>query len=368
MTATEWDTDDRFRENWFGEASQVALADLCGRTADLKGAVIEVGSWTGRSTVALANACHPQLMHAVDTWEGSPGEISADLASSPGRDVFAEFTRNVSDLTAGNVEPHRMGWREFFADFDRPIRLAFLDAEHSYVEVRDNLAAVLALLAPGGIVCGDDVHHPPVQQAVLELLPDAQAMATLWWWQKPLTAPTLAAEYERLRNTPSDIYEHLPTFVRLVRERNAQHVVELGTRTGVSTVAWLHALESTGGRLTSVDIDAKPPIGEFDHWTFVQGSDLDPAVFASIDDADIIFVDTSHLCEQTLRELNLYRHIVKPGGLVLCHDTELRRPETAGPGEPPFPVRRAVEEFCAAEGLAFTIDPRCWGLAVIEVP
>ena len=184
----------------------------------------------------------------------------------------------------------------------------------------------------------------------------------------PLSHLRLAQRYAELCATPSDIYLHLPTFVQLCLDRQARHVVELGTRTGVSTVAWLHGLAQTGGRLTSVDIDERPAIGEFDHWTFVQGSDLDPAVFSQLDDADIVFVDTSHLYDQTLRELNLYRHLVKPDGLLVLHDTELARPEMAGPGEPLFPVRRAVAEFCEAEGLSWTNDPRCWGLAQIEVP
>ena len=355
-----------FTEDWFGEPSRQALSDLFRLTADLEGDIIEVGSWEGRSTSVLAKACHPAVVHAVDTWKGSPGEISSALAAQ--RDVFSTFLANIGTYTDGNVEVHRMGWREFFADpaFERPIRFLFIDAEHTYTEVRDNIAAALPRMVPGGIICGDDNHHPPVQSAVIDELGDAQLAATLWWWQAP--SSLLEEMYRRLCRTPSDIYEHLPTFVQLVKERNAQHVVELGTRTGVSTVAWLHALEGTGGRLTSVDIDSMPGIGVFDHWRFVQGSDLDPAVFADLEQADIVFIDTSHHYEQTLRELNLYRHLVRPGGLIVCHDTELPRPEGSPRHDPVFPVRAAIEEFCEAEGLAWTNDPKCWGLAQIEVP
>jgi predicted O-methyltransferase YrrM len=353
-----------YQEDWFGEASREALADLFRLVADLEGDIIEVGSWEGRSTVALANAAHPAVVHAVDTWQGSPGEVSHALAAK--RDVFATFQRNVADDTRGNVEPHRQDWRKFFAGYDGRIRLLFIDAEHSYREVRDNIEAALPFMVPGGIICGDDNHHPPVQRAVVDTLGDASLRATVWWKQLP--ASPLEAEYERLCRTPSDIYLHLPTFVRLVGERNAQHVLELGTRTGVSTVAWLFGLSRTGGRLTSVDIDARPAIGEHDAWTFVQGDDMDPAVFASLEPADILFLDTSHHYEHTLRELNLYRHLVRPGGVIVCHDTELMRPEGSPRHDPPFPVRRAIEEFCEAEGLSWTNDPRCWGLAQIEVP
>jgi predicted O-methyltransferase YrrM len=351
-----------FHEDWFGEASCAALAALVRQTEGVNGSIIEIGSWEGRSTIALANAAHPEIVHAVDTWEGSPGEISATLAAE--RDVFATFESNVAALTERNVEVHRMGWREFFADWSGPIRLVFIDAEHTYDEVAANIAAVAPFLEPGGIICGDDAHHPPVAAAVVDAFPDAQTVATLWLWQKP--SGTLADRYERVASTPSDIVEHLPRFVDLVRERNATHVIELGTRTGVSTIAWLHALGSTGGRLTSVDIDARPDIGDWLHWTFHQADDLDPALLRLLEPADIVFLDTSHLYDQTVAELHVYRHLVKPGGLIVCHDTELERPEGA-PLRPRFPVKTAITEFCADEGFEWSNNPACWGLAEIEV-
>lgn len=172
-----------FREEWFGTHSQQALVQLYERVADLTGAVVEVGCWEGRSTVALANACHPETLHAVDTWRGSPGEISAKLAEE--RDVHATFLDNIAELTNGNVTPHRMGWRDYFAlnhCQSTPIKFLHIDAEHSYEEVRDNITAALSLMVRGGIICGDDNHHPPVQQAVVDTLGDAGVMATLWYW------------------------------------------------------------------------------------------------------------------------------------------------------------------------------------------
>lgn len=177
---------------------------------------------------------------------------------------------------------------------------------------------------------------------------------------------TLESEYERLCVTPSDIYLHLPRLVAMVVDRNAQHVIELGTRTGVSTVAWLYGLEQTGGRLTSVDIDERPDIGEWPHWTFHQADDLDGDLLGVLDDADIVFIDTSHDFFHTRAELNVYRWLVKPGGLMVLHDTELERP-LGTPVRPRFPVRTAIEEFCAAEGFEWVNHPECFGLGVIEV-
>lgn len=179
---------------------------------------------------------------------------------------------------------------------------------------------------------------------------------------------SLAERYAELCATPSDIYLHLPKMVALVEELNAQHVIELGSRTGVSTVAWLYALESTGGRLTSVDLDARPPIGDWPNWRHIVGDDCDPSVLAQLEPADIIFVDSSHHYNHTRRELNLYRWLVKSGGVICLHDTELPYPEgTAPPQDPSFPVKKAVREFVAENGFEWTNSPECWGFAVVKV-
>ena len=180
------------------------------------------------------------------------------------------------------------------------------------------------------------------------------------------TRLSLEEEYDRLCHTPSDIYEHLPRFVQLCRQLQAQHVIELGTRSGVSTIAWLYGLKVTGGRLTSVDIDAKPDLGDWPHWTFIQGDDLAPEVVASLDVADIVFIDTSHVYEHTLREFHIYRYLVRPGGVIACHDTQLEHPLDA-PRHPRFPGPTAIEEFVSAEGLTWTDDPACNGLGVIQL-
>jgi cephalosporin hydroxylase len=176
----------------------------------------------------------------------------------------------------------------------------------------------------------------------------------------------LTSQYVRACATPSDIYEHLPTFVGLVEELEATTVIELGTRGGVSTVAWLYGLEKTDGHLWSVDIDPAP---EFEHgrWTFIQGNDLDPQIVGQLPLADIVFIDTSHHYEQTVAELNVYRWKVRPGGKIVLHDTELARPEGAPP-RPRYPVRTAVEEFCSDEGLAWMNYPNCWGLGIVSIP
>jgi predicted O-methyltransferase YrrM len=170
-----------FTEDWFSAASCAALQNVAVSVAHLDGAVIEVGSWEGKSTIALAQACYPHAVYAVDTWNGSPGEPSQDLAD--GRDVYAHFLANIAAETQGNVIWHRTDWRDFFAEWDWPIRMLFIDAEHTYTEVRENIGAALPHIVPGGVICGDDQHHPPVREAVTDTLGVFEVDASLWIWR-----------------------------------------------------------------------------------------------------------------------------------------------------------------------------------------
>ena len=54
---------------------------------------------------------------------------------------------------------------------------------------------------------------------------------------------------------PTDIHEHLNTLYMLTVELNLKTILELGTRTGESTVAFLQAAKEIGGNVTSMDID-----------------------------------------------------------------------------------------------------------------
>jgi cephalosporin hydroxylase len=182
---------------------------------------------------------------------------------------------------------------------------------------------------------------------------------------------TLAQAYTTELGRDSDIVEHLPTFVEVVFALDAKTVIELGVRGGVSTTAWLYAVAETGGHVWSVDVDPTPAHGTFADtgcWTFIQGDDCSAEVLAQLPDcADIVFIDTSHAYDHTLRELTAYVPRVKAGGLVLLHDTEVLAPDNVGP-QVPFPVKEAVRDYCAVHGLTWSNDPRCNGLATIPIP
>lgn len=194
----------------------------------------------------------------------------------------------------------------------------------------------------------------------------------------------LIQRYQQVCQEPSDIFEHLPTFVSAVEELHAQKIVELGVRYGLSTLAWMYALhQQQSGHLWAVDcswpfyapdgvmhtnlLDPQGPLGVVPYWTFILGYDTDQAVLDALPqkDVDILFIDTNHVYRETLVELDLYYPRVRTGGRIFLHDTAI---ETTGndPDSPvKFPVRTAMEEFCRERNLRWSNNERCYGLGTI---
>lgn len=270
-------------------------------------------------------------------------------------------------------------WDTFSSERHIPYDFIFHDLAGGKIR-EEAMAWVCGAVRVDGVAVFDDIHHLGHCESLLA----ATAAAGLafhslhpWTMDDSLRfsalavapdAQSLRAQYEAACRTPSDIHQHLPMFVELVDQLDARRVLELGTRTGVSTLAWLYALEGSGS-LTSVDLDGRPPIGNYDHWQFIQGDDMDPAIIAKVSNPppDIVFLDTSHHYQHTRRELATYRWVVRDGGVIICHDTEVARPEGAPLGDPAFPVRRAIEEFCRDNGFTWVNVSGCNGLGIIRI-
>ena len=117
---------------------------------------------------------------------------------------------------------------------------------------------------------------------------------------------------------------------------NCQVILELGVCSGVSTRALLLGCRVTGGHLWSVDKDScwvpnvhkakntKYRLGKSwgleDSWTFTKQNDLEYEWNTPI---DLLFIDTCHLYEHTLAELNKYCPYIKYTKHILLHDTLL---------------------------------------------
>jgi cephalosporin hydroxylase len=172
----------------------------------------------------------------------------------------------------------------------------------------------------------------------------------------------------------SDIQEYLPFLYETAKAYDKVRVLELGSRKGNSTLAFLAAAEEAGGHVWSGDIDPvdRDPAGMapwrgVPQWTFIRGDDMDPGVQARLPaEVDVFFLDTSHEYEHTLAELRAYMPRVVPGGVALFHDTNIIGwPGYQWDSKIP-PVRAALDDWCAETGLSWENMPGEYGMGVIR--
>jgi GT2 family glycosyltransferase len=187
-----------------------------------------------------------------------------------------------------------------------------------FAEAHQGLQELLARRAGRNGSC----HPPAALPAALTFwlttgLPAPEADGATPVPGQPGAAPgELAERYRRACLTPSDIHEHLPLLCALAR--GCGHVAELGTRTGVSTTAFLFAQPD---RLDCYDRVRYPQVEELarlagrTQFRFRQADVLT----VDIEETDLLFIDTRHVYEQLCQELR--RHGPKARRYIVLHDT-----------------------------------------------
>lgn len=171
-------------EGWMSENELRWLAQRA-KESEL---MVEFGSHCGRSTRAMGDNIKPEgQIYAVDPWDGkylTDENIPSTILEGS---RWYDFCRNMKDLIdIGRVVPCRAPSREFKMMNGRKADLVFLDGDHRYDNVIEDIGLAKAMTKPGGIIAGHDYGHPGwpgVQKAVDELYGDREikTLDTLWW-------------------------------------------------------------------------------------------------------------------------------------------------------------------------------------------
>jgi predicted O-methyltransferase YrrM len=137
-------------EGWLSDAQGRALFDAAA-AATGRGAIVEIGSWKGRSTTWLASGARlaGRRVYAVD-----PHRQSREDPEAATLDVFlANLARNgLADV----VDPLIMTSEEAAARITAPVELLFIDGDHTYEAVRRDAELWLPRLIEGGTVMFHD--------------------------------------------------------------------------------------------------------------------------------------------------------------------------------------------------------------------
>ena len=147
------------------------------------GDVIEIGSWQGRSTIALAQGCADSdngVVHAIDTFLGNPGNEAMYVVGAEDRsDLEPNFRRNIAAAgLTDRVTVYAKSSADAVAEVAAAVngvRMMYIDGEHSYDAVKEELELYAPLLSPGGLLTFDDysTRYPGVVDAIHEHLAEA---------------------------------------------------------------------------------------------------------------------------------------------------------------------------------------------------
>ena|SRR5437763_33087 len=143
------------------------------------GAVVEIGSYLGRSTAFLATgskAAGREKVVAVDHFLGSPehqpGQPYASPTLAQEGTTFPRFQENLRRLELDDhVTPVVAPSAEAVKQWAGPIRLLFIDGDHSYEESRRDFELWSPFVVRHGLICFHDIPGwPGVTRFYEELL------------------------------------------------------------------------------------------------------------------------------------------------------------------------------------------------------
>jgi len=131
-------------DGWMLENELIYLAELASKS--LK--IAEIGSWMGRSTMALA--CNTNgIVTAIDTWKGSDEAVHINLLGNHDKDwLLNQFKNNIADTpNIEIVQMESLQAAEYLSG--RKFDLIFIDATHECESVKNDIIVWSKLLEPG---------------------------------------------------------------------------------------------------------------------------------------------------------------------------------------------------------------------------
>ena len=163
-----------FYQDIFGymDEKNIGLFDLVIKNIKEDSVWVELGSWTGKSAayciVELMNNGKFKEFYCIDSWKGGEEHKNENFIING---TLAEiFLRNMSPVVE-NIRPiQALSWDAAENFDDEMVDFCYVDAGHTYSDVKKDLEAWWPKIKPGSYFGGDDFtkKFPGVQKAVFE--------------------------------------------------------------------------------------------------------------------------------------------------------------------------------------------------------
>ena len=139
------------------EGRFLALIAAC---TPAQGTILEIGSYKGKSTVGLASIAQLYGFGPVVAVDPHSAPAVTDYGHGTAQSSWDDFRATLRAAGVENsVEAHRAYSRDLAKDWNRPIRLLWIDGDHTYNGAKDDIDLFGQHLVPNGIVAFHDVLH-----------------------------------------------------------------------------------------------------------------------------------------------------------------------------------------------------------------
>lgn len=151
----------------------------------------EIGVWEGKFSQKIFDHTHPKKLHLIDPWAYQPSERyqksfygSEQSGGQENMDRRYESVKSqfASQIANGSVVINRQDSAKAAAEFpDGYFDWVYVDGNHLYEFVKEDLNAFLPKVRSGGFLCGDDYHERDtwykagVKRAVDEFVAEGRA-------------------------------------------------------------------------------------------------------------------------------------------------------------------------------------------------
>ena len=155
-----------------GSVSPEELTHLTNISQLSENIIVEIGSFQGRSTIGLAQGSKRGKgfnVYAIDSWSG--------VKVNQTKDVFItkeSFQKNIDDAEVSDiVVPIQGTSKDVLLNWDKKIGMLFIDGDHSYNGVKEDIKWSEYVI-PGGYILFHDYLSPNYDNSVIKAVNESK--------------------------------------------------------------------------------------------------------------------------------------------------------------------------------------------------
>ncbi len=165
-------------QGWLAEEEADLLIAACSRAVSTlpdESAVVEIGSFCGRSTVVLASVVEslgaPTKVYAIDSHEGIVGAAGSQSGVMSLGSTLGAFRKNIAEHALTSIV-EAVVKRSYEVNWEKPIAFLFIDGLHDYDNVSRDFRHFERWVVTGGHIAFHDYadYYPGVKKFVDQVL------------------------------------------------------------------------------------------------------------------------------------------------------------------------------------------------------